>query len=55
VPVGLLAPAGRLAGDLAFQPEEGVGRHWQAVLGYAAYTDAQLPDPVGPVSKPAAW
>lgn len=55
VPVGILTPAGRLAGDLAFEPDTGVGGHWQAPLGRAAYLNAQLPDPVGPVRKPADW
>jgi uncharacterized LabA/DUF88 family protein len=55
VPVGLLTPAGRLAGDLAFDRNEGVGRHWQAVLDAAAFAAHQLPDPVGPVAKPAGW
>lgn len=55
VPVGLVTPAGRLAGDLAFDRNEGVGRHWQAVLDASAYQAHQLPDPVGPVAKPTDW
>ena len=55
VPVGLITPAGRLAGDLAFDRNEGVGLHWQAVLDASAYRAHQLPDPVGPVAKPTGW
>ena len=55
VPVGILTPAGRLAGDLAFHADDGVGRHWQALLSRDAYHNAQLPPAVGPVDKPPAW
>lgn len=55
VPVGLLTPSGRLAGDLAFDRHEGVGTHWQAVLDEAALKAHQLPDPVGPVAMPVGW
>lgn len=55
VAVGLLTPAGRLAGDLAFDPDDGAGSHWQAALDAAAFEAHQLPDPVGPVAKPDSW
>jgi uncharacterized LabA/DUF88 family protein len=55
VPVGVVTPAGRLAGDLAFDRSEGVGSHWQALLDEAAFRSHQLPDPVGPVAKPVGW
>ena len=55
VPVGLVTPGGRLAGDLAFDRDEGVGLHWQATLDAAAFTVHQLPDPVGSVAKPSGW
>jgi uncharacterized LabA/DUF88 family protein len=55
VPVGLVTPAGRLAGDLAFEPSDGVGSHWQALLEADDYRVHQLPDPVGPVARPPAW
>ncbi len=55
VPVGIVTPGGRLAGDLAFNPTDGVGGHWHALLDAVAFTSAQLPDPVGPVAKPTGW
>jgi len=55
VPVGLVTPGGRLAGDLAFDRNEGVGRHWQAILDAPAFMAHQLPDPVGLVAKPSGW
>lgn len=55
VPVGVVTPAGRLAGDIAFDEDEGVGSHWHALLDADAYRAHQLPDPVGPVRKPDGW
>jgi uncharacterized LabA/DUF88 family protein len=42
VPVGLVTPAGRLAGDLAFDRDGGVGSHWQALLDERAFRAHQL-------------
>lgn len=56
VPVGIVTPSRqRLAGDLMFHPGDGVGGHWQANLDAGAFRSHQLPDPVGPVAKPAGW
>ncbi len=56
VPVGIVTPSSqRLAGDLAFAPSDGVGSHWQTNLSADDFRDHQLPDPVGPVPKPAGW
>jgi len=55
VPVGIVTPGGRLAGDLAFSPGDGVGGHWHALLDANAVIQAQLPDPVGPVTEPSGW
>lgn len=55
VPVGIITPGGRLAGDLMFRPTDGVGSHWQAQLDAAAFTGHQLPAQIGPVAKPPGW
>ena len=56
VPVGTVNPGqGHLAGDLAGKPDDGVGMHWWYRLEAADYKDCQLPDPVGPLAKPADW
>jgi uncharacterized LabA/DUF88 family protein len=55
VPVGIVTPAQRFAGDLAFKPGDGVGGHWQANLDQTAFQAHQLPDPVQKVPKPAGW
>lgn len=56
VPVGIITPSNqRLAGDLAFASDEGVGSHWQVSLSARDFKNHQLPDPVGPVPKPAGW
>lgn len=55
VPVGVLTPRGPLAGDLAFDPSDGVGRHWHGTLTAGDLHEHQLPDPVGPVPKPPDW
>jgi uncharacterized LabA/DUF88 family protein len=56
LPVGIITPSSqRLAGDLAFAVDDGVGSHWQANLNAQDFFDHQLPDPVGPVAKPEGW
>lgn len=56
VPVGTVNPSSNyLAGDLRGSPTEGVGRHWWRQLSAADYRGHQLPNPVGPYSKPAGW
>ena len=56
VPVGLVTPTDQhLAGDLAFASDDGVGSHWQVSLTAQDFKAHQLPDPVGPVSKPDGW
>lgn len=56
VPVGIITPSDqRLAGDLAFASDGGVGSHWQVNLNAQDFKDHQLPDPVGPVPKPDGW
>lgn len=56
VPVGTVNPSSSfLAGDLRGQPTDGVGNHWWAKLRGADLRAHQLPDPVGPYSKPAGW
>ena len=56
VPVGIVNPTrNRLAGDLAGQPQDGIGGHWWYQLSAADLTSCQLPDPVGSLAKPAGW
>lgn len=56
VPVGLINPSpGWLAGALAGQPDDGVGRHWWHQLRPGEFERAQLPDQVGAYVKPAGW
>ena len=55
VPVGIITPGRRIAGDLALAPGEGAGLHWQTNLSAEDLRRHQLPDPVGPISKPCGW
>lgn len=56
VPVGVINPhGGRIAGDLAGQPSDGVGRHWWRRLGIDDFVRHQLPDPAGGYMRPAGW
>ena len=56
LPVGIITPSSqRLAGDLTFAADDGVGLHWQANLAAHDFRNHQLPDPVGPVAKPEGW
>lgn len=56
VPVGLLNPgSSQLAGRLKDDRTKGPGGHWWGRIAEADYFANQLPDPVGPVAKPADW
>jgi hypothetical protein len=56
IPVGMVNPSRNyLAGALAGQPSDGVGGHWWYQLTAADLVAAQLPDPVGNLSKPIDW
>lgn len=56
VPVGLINPSRKyLAGALRGSPSDGVGGHWWYKLTVTDLTSAQLPDPVGGLSKPYDW
>lgn len=56
VPIGLVNPRrGRTAGDLTGLKADGVGNHWWWKLDAPWYRRNQLPDPVGPYSKPVGW
>lgn len=56
VPVGTVNPtpnyrSGRLAGS----PNDGVGQHWWCRIGSHDLYRSQLPDRVGPITKPGPW
>lgn len=56
VPVGLVNPTSHYrAGALGGTPGEGAGAHWWYQLAGGDLTAAQLPDPVGKLTKPAGW
>jgi len=56
VPVGVVNPSQQVtAGALRGTPADGVGGHWWRKLTAADLKTHQLPDPVGPFSKPAGW
>lgn len=56
VPVGMVNPSGgHVAGDLRGHPADGVGGHWWRSLGADDFTDHQLPDPIGTITKPVPW
>lgn len=56
VPVGLINPrGGRVAGDLAGKPEDGVGRHWWRTLSKDDYVSFQLPAQIAGYRRPADW
>lgn len=56
VPVGLVNPTpSYLAGKLAASPTAGVGSHWWYQLTENDLKTAQLPDPVGKITKPIGW
>jgi NYN domain len=56
VPVGLVNPTrGYPAGVLNDSPARGVGGHWWCRLTAADLTGAQLPDPVGRLTRPPGW
>lgn len=56
VPVGTVNPsANPTAGALKGSPDDGVGGHWWRRLSAVQFREAQLPDPVGHIRKPAEW
>lgn len=55
LPVGMVTPAKWFAGDLAFEPGEGVGGHWQANLDKESFTQHQLPARVKKIKRPDGW
>jgi hypothetical protein len=56
VPIGLVNPTRNyLAGALAGDVSEGVGRHWWQQLRAAEVRAVQLPDPAGGYRKPLDW
>lgn len=56
IPVGVVNPnVIPTAGALRKRPAGGPGGHWEAQLTLADFTAHQLPDPCGPVSRPARW
>jgi hypothetical protein len=56
VPVGVVNPSDNYtAGALRGKPDDGVGKHWWRVLTADDLRAAQLPDPVGGLSKPEGW
>jgi len=56
VPVGLVNPTKSYpAGALNGSGTDGVGGHWWYQLTAANLYAAQLPDPVGKVTKPTGW
>jgi hypothetical protein len=56
IPVGLVNPTrGYPVGSLNDSPTRGVGDHWWYQLTSADLTGAQLPDPIGKISRPAGW
>jgi hypothetical protein len=56
VPVGLVNPTrGYPAGALNDSPTRGVGGHWWCRLAAADLVQAQLPDPVGGITRPSGW
>lgn len=56
VPVGLINPQTKpLAGALKGDPLEGAGQHWWRRLEASALLQSQMPQQVGPITKPASW
>lgn len=56
VPVGTINPSRSWpAKKLSGAPTDGVGGHWWYQLTAADYKAAQLPDPVGHLTKPPPW
>jgi hypothetical protein len=56
VPVGLINPTdGHTAGVLRGAPSDGVGGHWWQKLTAEDFREAQLPDPVQGLTRPAGW
>lgn len=56
VSVGIANPGRRpMAGNLKGSYFEGPHEHWWARLDASMYRDHQLPDVVGPLSKPPGW
>lgn len=56
IPIGLVNPSkGYIAGALRGQIDDGVGRHWWMQLSPADLFAAQLPDPIGPLTRPSGW
>lgn len=56
VPVGTINPGLRpLAGRLRGTPTDGVGRHWWRRLSADDFVLHQLPERVGPHSRPVGW
>lgn len=56
VPIGVINPSDNYtAGALRGKPDEGVGNHWWRTLTADDFRSAQLPDPVGSLSRPDGW
>lgn len=55
VPVGIVSPHGRVAGDLQGRVTDGVGNHWWAQLTSTDFTAAQPDDPVTRYPRSAGW
>ncbi|SHM36983.1 NYN domain-containing protein [Cryptosporangium aurantiacum] len=56
LPVGVVNPTrSYTAGALSGSPVAGVGGHWWYRLRPADLTAAQLPDRIGPITKPTGW
>ncbi|MEI9907867.1 MAG: NYN domain-containing protein [Actinomycetota bacterium] len=56
IPVAVINPTSKqTAGKLKGLPYEGVGRHWWYQLKISDFIDAQLPDQIGKLTKPANW
>lgn len=56
VPVGTVNPTPRpTAKHLSGAPSDGCGHHWWYQLEASDLTSAQLPDNVGPLTKPHLW
>jgi hypothetical protein len=56
VPVATINPgAGQTTHDLRGDSNAGAGRHWWRRLKPSDLRAHQLPDPVGPFTKPAGW
>jgi uncharacterized LabA/DUF88 family protein len=56
VPIGLINPSPRPpAAKLDVRSTRGVGGHWWYKLVKADLTAAQMPDPIGKITKPLGW